>query len=290
MTSAEINTIIKRMCLDQNIPAAALTQAQTDAIIMIGNALVSAVPEYFSKKKALINDGTSVFDLPSDNRNVQGVWDYNDTAAEISGAADNGSGLIRITATAHGFSDADRVTIHDIVGTTEANDTWIISYVSANAFDLVGSTFASAYTSGGYAFKDDADTYAYPLSRLPAPFKTLADANSYYMIGSTIVVDYSEFENDLIVEYRYGPSSLSDIPARFHNGIYAFGVINLIDLRQTVKLPGGKAVQSDEYATRRKNHDFCKGIWDSTIQSAMAFNPYTANKNLSNVKKVKHWI
>ena len=68
----------------------------------------------------------------------------------VSGAADNGSGLVRITTSNnHGLTTGDYVRIYDVVGTTEANGTWEVTSISATTFDLVGSTFANAYTSGG---------------------------------------------------------------------------------------------------------------------------------------------
>lgn len=67
----------------------------------------------------------------------------------ISGAADNGSGLIRITTnSAHGYSDGDYVNISGVAGTTEANGDWQITYVDSTHFDLVGSTFTNAYSAG----------------------------------------------------------------------------------------------------------------------------------------------
>lgn len=71
----------------------------------------------------------------------------------ITGAANNGSGLIRITSNSHGFSDNDVIQIMSIGGTIEARGAWIISGVTTNTFDLVGSTFVTTYTSGGTAQK-----------------------------------------------------------------------------------------------------------------------------------------
>lgn len=71
------------------------------------------------------------------------------TEKAITGAANNGSGLIRITATSHGYSTGDRVIVDAVGGTTEANGLWTITNISANTFDLQGSTFTNAYTSGG---------------------------------------------------------------------------------------------------------------------------------------------
>jgi 3D (Asp-Asp-Asp) domain-containing protein len=70
----------------------------------------------------------------------------------ITGAANNGSGLIRITATAHTFRNEDRVTITGVGGTVEANAVnWRVIFVDANNFDLKSSTFTNLYTSGGTA-------------------------------------------------------------------------------------------------------------------------------------------
>lgn len=67
----------------------------------------------------------------------------------ITGAADNGSGKIRITSATNGFSDGNTVTITGVQGTNEANGTWVITRIDANNYDLVGSTFSNAYISGG---------------------------------------------------------------------------------------------------------------------------------------------
>ena len=73
--------------------------------------------------------------------------------ASITGAANNGSGLIRITAPGHGFTGPpNKVDISGVVGTVEANAVgWTITVISSSTFDLVGSTFTNAYTSGGIA-------------------------------------------------------------------------------------------------------------------------------------------
>jgi len=68
----------------------------------------------------------------------------------ITGAANNGSGLIRITVANHGYSTGNVVDISGVLGTTEANRTgWTITVITASTFDLQGSTFSNAYISGG---------------------------------------------------------------------------------------------------------------------------------------------
>lgn len=67
----------------------------------------------------------------------------------ITNAVDNGSGLIRITAASHGLVDDDVTQISGVLGTTEANGYWQVTRIDANTFDLQGSAFVNAYTSGG---------------------------------------------------------------------------------------------------------------------------------------------
>lgn len=67
----------------------------------------------------------------------------------ITGAADNGAGLIRITDAAHGYSDGINLRITGVTGTTEANGVWTIDVIDADTYDLLGSTFVNAYAAGG---------------------------------------------------------------------------------------------------------------------------------------------
>jgi hypothetical protein len=54
--------------------------------------------------------------------------------------------------TNHTFQTENRITITGVGGTTEANAAnWRITVITANTFDLQGSTFTNAYTSGGSA-------------------------------------------------------------------------------------------------------------------------------------------
>lgn len=70
---------------------------------------------------------------------------------DITGAADNGSGLIRLTVTSTtGWTTGDIKDIAEVGGTTEANGTWTITVIDGTHIDLQSSTFSNAYTSGGY--------------------------------------------------------------------------------------------------------------------------------------------
>lgn len=62
----------------------------------------------------------------------------------------NDAGLIKITtAVPHLYESGDKVNITPISGVPNATGQWIVIVTSSTSFDLVGSTFAGAYVSGG---------------------------------------------------------------------------------------------------------------------------------------------
>jgi hypothetical protein len=69
----------------------------------------------------------------------------------VVGAANNGSGLIRlqILFIPAGVATGDVVNVTGISGTTEANGSWSINLIDAHHIDLVGSAFVNAYSNGG---------------------------------------------------------------------------------------------------------------------------------------------
>lgn len=77
----------------------------------------------------------------------------------VTGAANNGSGAIRLAVsalTAGGFSlgtvgnpTQNFITVQSVVGTTEANGSWAYTIIDGTHIDLIGSTFTNAYVSGG---------------------------------------------------------------------------------------------------------------------------------------------
>lgn len=77
------------------------------------------------------------------------------TPLNITGAANNGAGLIRLTLTAESNADftiigQNFIVVYGVVGTTEANGTWKFNVINATHIDLVGSAFVNAYVSGGH--------------------------------------------------------------------------------------------------------------------------------------------
>jgi hypothetical protein len=76
------------------------------------------------------------------------------TPLTVTGATNNGSGLIRLTLSA--ISNADFqiagqnfIVVQGVTGTTEANGTWAVNIIDSMHIDLIGSSFVHAYVSGG---------------------------------------------------------------------------------------------------------------------------------------------
>jgi hypothetical protein len=73
-------------------------------------------------------------------------------SATITGAADNGSGLFRLTLSASLdalFVDNEPVCVNGVLGSTAANGFWFITKIDSTHVDLKGSGFTGTYTSGG---------------------------------------------------------------------------------------------------------------------------------------------
>jgi len=106
-------------------------------------ALISTTNLTSGTSTITINNGT--------NSIVFGCYAFTtNIGSGITGAADNGGGLVRITTSGnHGLSTDDCINITGVAGTTEANGDWTITAVAGTTFDLQGSAFANPYTSGG---------------------------------------------------------------------------------------------------------------------------------------------
>lgn len=76
----------------------------------------------------------------------------NPASINITNAANNGSGLIRITLAAPGTTGlvtGQEGSVSAVNGTIEADGTWILTVIDGFNIDLQGSTFTNAYTNGG---------------------------------------------------------------------------------------------------------------------------------------------
>lgn len=281
MDAAEIEQFIRRDIREigpVRVGPDDIAQAIADAVNLLGLVLVGANPTYFNVRKSL-SSFTHIFALPSGAHEVSDVKDMGDNALSVIGAANNGSGLIQITTDGvHGWETGYIITHHDIGGTTEANDTFAITVVDTTNYTLDGSTFANAYASGGKAFRETED-----FTKIVR--KPMGELNNftekYYTRGNNVVIDDTDFENDIIIEYHDLPSEVSDIPGRYHYGIVNFGVISLIVLPQ---------FNTKHYPDKAAIRKFHEGLWNFCLQSARGFKTSSESNNISDVKRVKRWV
>ena len=102
----------------------------------------------------------------------------------VTGAANNGSGAIRLTLSAESNASftilgQNFIEVQGVQGTTEANGSWKLTVVDSTHIDLVGSTFTHAYTGGGAiggsldAMTASLDSYATSVTPEIAAFNSL---------------------------------------------------------------------------------------------------------------------
>jgi hypothetical protein len=135
-------------------------------------------------------EGEYISSLAQPGVTIEGLDAIAPGAMEVAGAANNGSGLIRIqVASTSGMTEGEYRTISGVTGTTEANGTWKITIINGTHFDLVEDTngnpsaFANAYVSGGivggYADAMETSWDAINTATLPA----LSVANSEHKLA-----------------------------------------------------------------------------------------------------------
>jgi len=228
MTSDEIISQIRRGIREPNpetISNADITSVIGRGVTTLGLLIKEVAPSYFMKQ-AVLSSTTHVYALPSDCLSVQNVWDTGTTAGDVE-AASNAS-PINIEITDHGFSDNARVLVYGVGGNTAANGTFQITYVDADNFTLDGSVGTAEWTSGGKVLEL---TKNMTLVERKNPERANRGSRYEWMPrGSNIVIDYIDQAYDLLIDYIYRPSAVSDIPEDYHDGLVAYGVINSIQM------------------------------------------------------------
>ncbi len=101
-------------------------------------------------------------------------------------------GIIQVTVTGNvttgngtTWANGDTVNIYGVLGTTEANGSWVIANLSGgttSTFTLTGSTFTNTYTSGGYSYRGD--TVTITTGDAVTLDSGACDANGQIIVGS----------------------------------------------------------------------------------------------------------
>ena len=226
MQEAEIIAAIRRGIREPSpvtIDDDGISKVILRGVTLIGHMIHDVDPSYFNTHKS-ISSYTYAFTKPTDCLTILKIWDLGDNAITITGAT-NASPIV-ITATSHGFSDDAIVFIHDVGGNTAANGTFKITYINANSFSLDGSAGNGTYTSGGKVFEEPSSPDE--IIKINLSEANLSNINKWYPRANEIVVDDSNFTNDIIIDYVALPTALSDIHSGLHEWLISFGITDLM--------------------------------------------------------------
>lgn len=254
MTSAELIAAIRsgiREPSPVHVSDTQITDVITRGIAVLGLEIKECDDSFFTKR-AIIQSNTFQFSWPSDCLTVKDVWDLRTTAKDITGATN--ADPIVVTSAAHGFSDDDIVIVYGVGGNTAADDMWQIDNGDTNTFELKDSTGNAEYTSGGLVVKVSSDFRL--LRRKHSKHSTLHDYYNWYPQKKRVIVDYKDFSNDILLNYVYSPSEITDIPAEYHEGLVAFGVLNLL------RMPGQDA---KDFADKSRQLDYYKHLYNLVV-------------------------
>ena len=115
------------------------------------------------------------------------------TGGGVSAAVSGTGSTVKLTTTnPHGLISGAVVTVAAVGGTTEANGTWIARVVDTTHIELLGTTFANAYTSGGTVTKVGAVMTSNSAST-GAAYLTGTPNDDYYVQAQLLVMTAPTF-------------------------------------------------------------------------------------------------
>lgn len=134
-------------------------------------------------------------------------------ALVITGTASGTSSRVRITVSStSGITTGDVKTISGVLGTTEANGTWSVNVIDGTHLDLVGTTYANAYVSGGIvAGSLDALPFSLDdISSATLPRLSMVDTNhkAGFFSGTALEATLATAESNLSAGYRVDVNGL----------------------------------------------------------------------------------
>lgn len=96
------------------------------------------------------------------NTYIDSLQAASSTPLSVTGAANNGSGAVRLAVSStSSFASGDTAYVTGVGGTTEANGIWTVDVMDGTHLDLRASTFTHAWTSGGTAYRAGLVTLEY---------------------------------------------------------------------------------------------------------------------------------
>ncbi len=145
------------------------------------------------------------------------------TPIAITGAANNGAGLVRLqVASTATLTAGQYIAASGVVGTTEANGNWNVNIIDGTHVDLIGSAFVHAYSSGGIiggsldALMTSLDDFSTATTPELAAFDPSHTLNFFRGANIEAVVETAEQGTDgRRLKFRNGFRPVTDAPAVF---------------------------------------------------------------------------
>lgn len=167
------------------------------------------------------------------------------TWTAITGVADNGSGLVRITSVGHGQATGNRVHTKDIGGVNSANGTWYVTVIDPDNYDLDDSTFSGTYTAStgswlqaplfGWGYQHALPSDCIRVNKVNGFDSNEEDSVPYEVEGGILLCDNETLE----LSYVYQHTTYADWPQFFIN---AFSFLLASNIAQELTGPSSKAM------------------------------------------------
>ena len=195
------------------------------------------------------------FDAARDEALASHPWNFATKRARLTltwvalsgvALADNGAGLVRVTATAHGLTTGNRIHLQDVEGCPAANGTWYITRIDADTFDLDDSVFSGSHTSGtgewilaplfGWDYQHAKPGDCLRVNKVNGLEGNEEDSQRYAVEGSKILCDADE----ILLSYVFQETDTANWPQEFIN---AFALVLASYIAQELTGPAGKAAE-----------------------------------------------
>ena len=168
-------------------------------------------------------------------------------SSTISGMANNGAGLIRVTfSAAHGLTTGQRIAIKLVSGVPNANGNWYVTVIDTTNVDLQSSTFAGTFSDGpdlwvliplfdwGYQFTLPSDLIR--VDKINGMGGNEEDSMPYIIEGSTLMCDLDTLQ----LTYIYQNTTYTTWP---QFAINAFAYLLASNIAQELTGPASKAAE-----------------------------------------------
>ncbi|HET6327853.1 MAG TPA: hypothetical protein VFG04_24425, partial [Planctomycetaceae bacterium] len=174
-------------------------------------------------------------DAGANNFFIEGINDVTGQVlwtSAVTGSVTDASNTspIVITSPNNGLATNDVVSIGGVLGNTNANDTYTITVLNPNQFELNGSTGNGAYTGGGtWAFSPNNSSYIEPNFSWVPPYQPAYDpvTDRVYFPGPGGTIDYINHPDNpgtttptVFQEAFFGNSNYTANPSAYNSSIF----------------------------------------------------------------------